>query len=143
MTVYIEKLAIERRIYYDEVEGLIVEWLDTTSTLVLSLCAQKRSFKRGSPGNYKALEEVALVVRPNDLKEEHGMFGGSVNKCFTTDANAKRQCSGSSSNSGVDPGVFPLTIPLLSTIPVALNAIGGGDGPLEIGVRLYMSSYMR
>lgn len=121
----------------------MVEWLEATSTLVLSLCAHKRSFKRGGPGNYRALEEVALVVRPNDLKEEQGMFGGSVNNRFTTDANTNRQCSGPSSNSGIDPGVFPLTVPLLSTIPVALHAIGGGDGPLEIGVRLYMSSYLR
>ncbi|KAL1816319.1 hypothetical protein ACET3Z_018893 [Daucus carota] len=31
MSIYIQKLAIERHIYYDEVEGLTAEWLDATS----------------------------------------------------------------------------------------------------------------
>ena len=43
----------------------------------------------------------------------------------------------------IEPAVFPLTVRLLSTIPVALHAVGGNDGPLDIGTRLYMSSYFR
>ncbi|KAI3825540.1 hypothetical protein L1987_07030 [Smallanthus sonchifolius] len=34
MSIYVTKLAMERRIYYDEVEGLTAEWLDVTSTLL-------------------------------------------------------------------------------------------------------------
>lgn len=117
---------MERRIYYDEVEGLTVEWLDTTSTLVLSMCSNRRPFRRGSPGKWRALEEVALVSCPCDLKV--AMDGSDELDASETE---------------LDPAVFPLTVRLLSTIPVALNAIGGNDGPLDIGVRLYMTSYFR
>nr|KYP44583.1 DIS3-like exonuclease 2 [Cajanus cajan] len=104
MSIYIQKLAIERRIYYDEVEGLTVEWLETTSTLVLSMCNNRCAFRKGSSN--------------------------------------KEPISGSDSvETEIDPAVFPLTVRVLSTIPVALHAVGGDDGPLDIGVRLYMSSY--
>lgn len=116
MSIYIQKLAIERRIYYDEVEGLTVDWLEATSTLVLNFSTgDKRANRRYSPGNkYKSLEEAALVVRPCDIIE---------------------------SDSELEPAVFPLTMRLLSTIPVALHAVGGDDGPCDVGARLYMSSY--
>ncbi|XP_012445850.1 DIS3-like exonuclease 2 isoform X1 [Gossypium raimondii] len=141
MSVYIQKLAIERRIYYDEVEGLTVEWLESTSTLVLSLAGHKRLFKRGGPGNYMALGNAAWVVNPYDLSAETG-----IDDCDATRmANGEVALSDSEPNSKpwVDPGAFPLTVRMLSTIPVALYAIGGDDGPLEIGVRLYMSSYLK
>ncbi|XP_022773218.1 DIS3-like exonuclease 2 isoform X2 [Durio zibethinus] len=139
MSVYIQKLAIERRIYYDEVEGLNVEWLESTSTLVLNLSGQNRLFKRGGLGNYMALGNVAWVVNPYDLSVETGDHDATcmVNGGVTfPDLEAI-------SKSFVDPGTFPLTVRLLSTIPVALYAIGGDDGPLEIGVRLYMCSYLK
>ncbi|URE00618.1 RNB [Musa troglodytarum] len=41
MTVYINKFAIERRIYFGEVEGLTVEWIRTTGTLVLDTLKTK------------------------------------------------------------------------------------------------------
>ncbi|KAL1170962.1 hypothetical protein V6Z11_A05G248000 [Gossypium hirsutum] len=141
MSVYIQKLAIERRIYYDEVEGLTVEWLESTSTLVLSLAGHKRLFKRGGPGNYMALGNAAWVVNPYDLSVETG-----IDDCDATRmANGEVALSDSEPNSKpwVDPGAFPLTVRMLSTIPVALYAIGGDDGPVEIGVRLYMSSYLK
>ncbi|XP_017250245.1 uncharacterized protein LOC108220875 [Daucus carota subsp. sativus] len=47
MSIYIQKLAIERHIYYDEVEGLTAEWLDATCTLVLNLSTSKRLNKKG------------------------------------------------------------------------------------------------
>lgn len=55
---------------------------------------------------------------------------------------------GTSSGSLVDygelePAVFPMTVSVLSTIPVAVHAVGGEDGPLDIGARLYTSSYFR
>ncbi|XVE95439.1 hypothetical protein REPUB_Repub02eG0097400 [Reevesia pubescens] len=142
MSVYIQKLAIERRIYYDEVEGLTVEWLESTSTLVLSLSGHKRLFKRGGLGNYMALGNFAWVVNPYDL---------SVGEDGVDDCDATCMVNGGvafpdlepTSKSWVDPGTFPITMRLLSTIPVALYAIGGDDGPLEIGVCLYMSSYLK
>ncbi|KAK8646902.1 hypothetical protein V6N13_120669 [Hibiscus sabdariffa] len=137
MSVYIQKLAIERRIYYDEVEGLTVEWLESTSTLVLSLSCHKRLFKSGGPGNYMSLGNAAWVVNPYVL---------SMETDSTDDCDATCMVRGEvepTSKSWVDPGTFPLTVRMLSTIPVALYAIGGDDGPLEIGVRLYMSSYLK
>lgn len=133
MSIYINKLAIERRIYYDEVEGLTVEWLEATSTLVLSICASKRSVRRAGSGYYKALGEVAWVINPYDHN-------------FEPDMKSTKGCSASQHSdailkSEIDPLVFPLTVRLLSTIPVALHAIGGDDGPPDIGVRLFMSSY--
>lgn len=108
-------LQIERRIYYDEVEGLTAEWLDNTSTLVLSH-SHKRTIRKSSPGkNSKTLDEIALLVYPVE--------GESGNSC--------------------EPAFFPLTLHLLSTIPVALHAVGGDDGPLDIVARLYVSSYFQ
>lgn len=137
---------IERRIYYDEVEGLTVEWLETTSTLVLSL-ANKRSSRRGGPGKWRALEDIAFVVSPCDVKIELGVFGGSSSEQVGDTGVAAQAsdpiCKSVISNTEVDPGVFPLTVHLLSTIPVVLHAVGGDDGPLDIGARLYLSSYLR
>ncbi|XP_062146573.1 DIS3-like exonuclease 2 isoform X3 [Alnus glutinosa] len=147
MSIYIQKLAMERRIYYDEVESLTVEWLEATSTLVLNLCPNKHSSRRGSPGRWKALEDVAFVVRPYDLEVELGVFGGSSNEQIGDTGfvaqNLEPVCKSDITNTEVDPGVFPLTVHLLSTIPVTLHAVGGDDGPIDIGVRLYMSSYLR
>ncbi|XP_030933595.1 DIS3-like exonuclease 2 [Quercus lobata] len=146
MSIYIQKLAIERRIYYDEVEGLTVEWLETTSTLVLSL-ANKRSSRRGGPGKWRALEDIAFVVSPCDVKIERGVIGGSSSEQVGDTGVAAQAsepiCKSVISNTEVDPGVFPLTVHLLSTIPVVLHAVGGDDGPLDIGARLYLSSYLR
>lgn len=141
------RFQMERRIYYDEVESLTVEWLEATSTLVLNLCPHKHSSRRGSPGRWKALEDVAVVVRPYDLEVELGVFGGSSNEQIGDTGfvaqNLEPVCKSDITNTEVDPGVFPLTVHLLSTIPVSLHAVGGDDGPIDIGVKLYMSSYLR
>ncbi|KDP32771.1 hypothetical protein JCGZ_12063 [Jatropha curcas] len=144
MSIYVQKLAIERRIYYDEVEGLTVEWFEATSTLVLSLCAFKRTVRKAGPGYYKALNEVAWLVNPCNLKVDPAAVEGSAIQCSNTqldDNDMPSQHVDPISESEIDPLVFPLTVRLLSTIPVALHAIGGNDGPTDIGVRLYMSSY--
>lgn len=148
MSVYIQKLAIERRIYYDEVEGLAVEWLDATSTLVLSFFGTRRSHRSRGSVKWKALEDVALVVSPCDQNVEQRTPGVSPSELVgaSTDIAAvehEPNLKSHVSDTGVDPAVFPLTVRLLSTIPVALHAVGGNDGPIDIGVRLYMSSYLR
>ncbi|KAJ4962696.1 hypothetical protein NE237_022635 [Protea cynaroides] len=151
MSIYIHKLAIERRIYYDDVEGLTTEWLETTSTLVLGLCKIKRAHKRGSPGKCKALEDVVSVINSCDLEPSQFAFKNSVpeegtNQGVGTINEASKEpvpcCkTGISDASEIEPAVFPLTVRIFSTIPVALHAIGGDDGPLDIGARLYMTSY--
>lgn len=40
----------------------------------------------------------------------------------------------------VKPAVFPLIVCILSTISVVLHAVGG-NGPHDIGVSFYVSSY--
>ncbi|XWS25181.1 hypothetical protein CRYUN_Cryun27aG0047800 [Craigia yunnanensis] len=142
MWVLLKKKEIERRIYYDEVEGLTVEWLESTSTLVLNLSGHKRLFKRGGLGNYMALGNVAWVVSPCDLSLETVSIEDHDATCMENGGIAFPDLE-PISKSWVDPGIFPLMVRLLSTIPVALNAIGGDDGPLEIGVRLYVSSYFK
>ncbi|GMH21832.1 hypothetical protein Nepgr_023675 [Nepenthes gracilis] len=143
ISIYVHKLAIERRIYYDEVEGLMVEWFEMTSTLVLSFCPSKRIHRRGSPGKFKALEDVALVISPCDLESEADNSaienGDPDPQCQNPDSILKSRCS----DSKIPPAFFPLTVRLLSTIPVALYAVGGNDGPLDIAARFYMSSYFR
>lgn len=143
MSLYIHKLATEQRIYYDEVEGLTVEWLEATSTLVLSPSTNKRFNRRGSPGKCRSLEEVALILSPCELNQELDL-GGPNNRegsGVLQIGNASKSCL--SGIPKIEPAVFPVTLRLLSTITVALHAIGGGYGPLDIGARLFISSYFK
>lgn len=50
-------------------------------------------------------------------------------------------CSPFNIESDVEPAVFPLTVRVLTAVPVVLHAVGGEDGPCDIGVRLYINSY--
>ncbi|WCJ44609.1 DIS3-like exonuclease 2 [Euphorbia peplus] len=141
MSIYIQNLAIERRIYYDEVDGLNAEWLEATSTLVLNLCAYGRTTRRGGPSYYRAINEVAYVINPSYMEP----FSVGDNECNTNNLD---NCGISSekvdptSDSEIVPLVFPVTLHVLSTIPVVLHAVGGDDGPIDIGVRLFASSYL-
>lgn len=103
-----------------------MEWLENTSTLVLSQSSYKRSSKKGSPGKWRTIDEAALIVTPPDLKMK--LSGGFVGDSEISEVND-------------GPAFFPLTVRVLSSIPVALHAIGGDDGPLDIVARLYISSY--
>ncbi|KAI4387600.1 hypothetical protein MLD38_000022 [Melastoma candidum] len=125
LSIYIPKLAIERRIQYDDVERLIVEWLEFTSTVVISLSPYKsrRSYLSKCP---RALKDVALIIPTAD---DFGSVGG-------------QKGDDPSPDSEIDPCVFPLTIRILSTIPVALCAVGGDDGPIDISARLYTTTYL-
>jgi DIS3-like exonuclease 2 len=117
---------VERRIYYDEVDGLTAEWLEATSTLVLSISPNKRASRRGGANKWRTLSETVLLACPYDLEVE----------AIVSDMDKQHM-----SQSEIEPAYFPLTVHLLSSIPVALHAIGGDDGPLDFGARLYMSSY--
>ncbi|CAL0317910.1 unnamed protein product [Lupinus luteus] len=132
MSIYIERLAIERRIYYDEVEGLTVEWFEKTSTLVLSLSAtNRRAFRRGGSNKWRAFDEVSLLTCAYNLEpamDESNIDGELGSRSVNSEAK-------------IDPAFFPLTVRILSTVPVALHAVGGDDGHPDIGVRLYMKSY--
>lgn len=132
MCLFIFSFQIERRIYYDNVEGLAVEWLEVTSTLVLNMY-YKRSTKRAGSCYLRPLGDVALVVNPDNLHVESCSAGGAA-------WNAGQE-SDAFSVTEIEPLVFPATIRVLSTIPVALYASGGDDGPPDVGAQLFMSSY--
>lgn len=143
MSVYVPKLSMERRIYYDEVEGLSIEWLEATGTLVVDACRNKPAQRRGSQFKCsRAIEEVAVVVNPSELmlsedKDESGATGTgdpTADSVLLSDDAVEAQ---------VAPAVLPLVIRYLSDIPVVLHAIGGEDCQVDIGVRLYISSYFK
>ncbi|XP_006647917.2 DIS3-like exonuclease 2 [Oryza brachyantha] len=142
MSVYVPKLAMEQRIHYDEVEGLSIEWLEATGTLVLDACRNRPPRRRGNQVKYRAFEEVAMVVNPSEamLSEEDEESGATEAGCdiaksvLPSDEAVKAQ---------VAPAVLPLVVQYLSEIPVVLHAIGGEDSAVDIGVRLYMSSYFK
>ncbi|CAI9114600.1 OLC1v1015357C1 [Oldenlandia corymbosa var. corymbosa] len=139
MSIYIPKLAVERRICYDDVDCLAVEWLDATSTLVLSRHPSKIHSRKGNLAKLRRLEEVALVVSPCDSMLSLNTSGHSG----TENCDSRSADSGVSRMTEVAPAVFPLTLRVLCKIPVALHAVGGDDGPVDIGARLYVSSYFK
>ncbi|MCH94641.1 DIS3-like exonuclease 2-like, partial [Trifolium medium] len=130
---------VERRIYYDEVDGLTAEWLEATSTLVLSISPNKRASRRGGGNKWRSLSESVLLACPYDLKV--ALDNSKQNNAMEVDAIVSDMDKQHMSESEIEPAFFPLTVHLLSTIPVALHAVGGDGGPLDFGVRLYMTSY--
>ncbi|XP_062220345.1 DIS3-like exonuclease 2 [Phragmites australis] len=142
MSVYVPKLVMERRIYYDEVEGLSVEWLEATGTLVLDAWRNKPPQRRGTQVRCRSIEEVAMLVNPSESilpeeDEESGSTeagGRSAKSVLMSDDAVKAQAA---------PAFLPLVIHYLSDIPVVLHATGGEDSAVDIGVRLYMSSYFK
>ncbi|KAG1342370.1 putative DIS3-like exonuclease 2 [Cocos nucifera] len=120
LSVYIHKLAIERRIYYDEVEGLTVEWFETTCTLVLDIPRNRPFQRRGSPGKFRAIEDVALVLNPSEL-----VVPETAKKTTEVGCDTASLTSSLADNDEIYPTVFPLVLRQLSAVPVAVHAIGG------------------
>uniref|UniRef100_A0A0E0P0H0 Uncharacterized protein n=1 Tax=Oryza rufipogon TaxID=4529 RepID=A0A0E0P0H0_ORYRU len=56
MYVYVPKLTMERRIHYDGVESLSIEWLEATGTLVLEACRNRPPQRRGNQVNWCSIE---------------------------------------------------------------------------------------
>ncbi|WOK94341.1 DIS3-like exonuclease 2 [Canna indica] len=137
MTIYVNNFAIERRIYYDEVEGLYIEWLETTGTLVLDLQTTKTFQKKRSPGQFHAIEDVALVLNTSEL-----VIPEEENKDIVMPTTSNSSLAIHAAENTV-PLCFPLVLQNLSTIPVALHAVGGYDGPVDIMARLYACSYFK
>jgi DIS3-like exonuclease 2 len=133
-------MQMERRIYYDEVEGLSVEWLEVTGTLVLDTCRNKPAQRRGTQMKRRPIEEVAVVVNPSELSEEDEESGATEAGGCTAKSVL---LSGDAVKAQTAPAVLPLVIHYLSDIPVVLHAIGGEDCAVDIGVRLYMASYFK
>lgn len=132
---------IERRIYYDEVDGLLAEWLEATGTLVLSF-SRKRSNKKSTPSKWRPFEDVALLVNPVDSMSEYEI--NATDKPLSTAPgmeSGKSQSLVSISSNDIEPPMLPLTVRVFSKIPVVLYAVGGEDGPLDIDAKLFLCSY--
>ena len=150
---------MERRIYYDEIEGVNAEWFEATGTLVLDISPtkkttpQKRSQGR-SGRQQRTVADIAMVVNPADglgsspeqesyediIREVEQRLAG---KDFPYESPPAFDVEGLASDAEVEPTVLPLTLRLFSSVPVSLHSIGGGTDhrPLDIGVKLYVSSY--
>ncbi|KAI0529622.1 hypothetical protein KFK09_002176 [Dendrobium nobile] len=149
MSVYIQNFGMELRIHYDEVECLAVEWLEMTGLLVLDLIRSKIIQRMYSLGNFRPLEDVVLLTYPSvsDLDEE-----GTEAISFGVDEEGTETISCGACSANVTPSLFsekrkleavffPLVLQNLSSVPVALHAVGGDDGPIGIEAKLYVSSY--
>jgi DIS3-like exonuclease 2 len=90
-------MQMERRIYYDEVEGLSVEWLEATGTLVLDACRHRPAQRRGTQVKCRAMEEVAMLINPSEsiLSEEDEESGATE---ALGDTLSERHSGGSSCN---------------------------------------------
>lgn len=133
---------MERRIYYDEVEGLSVEWLEATGTLVLDACRNKPAQRRGIQMKCRAIEEVAMMVNPSESmlsEEDEESVATKAGGCTAKSV----LLSGDAVKAQAAPAVLPLVIHYLSDIPVVLHATGGEDCVVDIGVRLYIASYFK
>jgi DIS3-like exonuclease 2 len=150
---------MERRIYYDEIEGVNAEWFEATGTLVLDISPtkkttpQKRSQGR-SGRQQRTVADIAMVVNPADglgsspeqesyediIREVEQRLAG---KDFPYESPPAFDVEGLASDAEVEPTVLPLTLRLFSAVPVSLHSAGGGADhrPLDIAVKLYVSSY--
>lgn len=119
-------------------EGIIVEWLEVTSTLVLNLLANRHFKKNSSHRGYSPLENLTLIVNPSDF------FGNEDSSCNSDKEDLFNVCldhQGTLRNDKTHPALFPLTLKVLSAVPVVVHAIGGDDGPIDMAARLYTCSF--
>lgn len=149
---------MERRIYYEEIEGVNAEWFEATGTLVLDISSTKKSMPQRRPyqgrsqRQQRTVDDIAMVVNPADnagsspeqdsyddiIREVEERLAGKV---FADDSPTTFDIDELTTDAVVEPTVLPLTLRLFSAVPVSLHATGGDNRPLDIGVKLYVSSY--
>ncbi|CAM6015246.1 unnamed protein product [Sphagnum balticum] len=158
MSLYICKFAMERRIYYEDIEGVTAEWFEATGTLVLDISSsknipQRRANQSRNGRPQRTVADIATLVNPTDssssspeqesyediIREVEERLAGRV---FTDGAAEIPGCTDHlASDAVVEPTVFPLTLRQFSSVPVSLHAIGGDNRALDFAARLYVSSY--
>ncbi|CAL9045210.1 unnamed protein product [Musa banksii] len=129
ITVYIYKYT-NLLIYFDEVEGLAIKWIATTSILVLSTPNTEPSQRSHLPRSCCEIEDIGLtmsqcqIVTPEDK-----------NKCITI---APSSYNIESDVTVTPPLSFYLVIGVLSIIPVAIHAIIEHNGHVNFEAKLYI-----
>lgn len=150
VSLYVYGIAMERRVYYEDTEGLTVEWFNMTGTVILDLMPQ-RSFKKEKQGRGRAFTDVAYLVNPayscddtEVLKDVvSSMQEGQQVNANLGDESVLEFKEGTDADKKPEAAVLPLTLRLLAPVPVQVFAIGGDSRPLDIAVRLYLSSYLQ
>lgn len=142
-------LQMEKRIYYEETEGLSVEWFESTSTVVLDISPQRMSQKKQNAfrnRSLRSISDVATLVNPTDartddevVKEVEEILAGGIRCCKGRTCCEIREDSGKGAS--VEPSVLPLTLRMFSAVPVSLHPTGGDSKPVDINAKLYLSSY--
>ena len=74
------------------------------------------------------IEDVVLMMSQIVTPEDQNEYISTVLSCCNREGNV----------TAIAPQCFPLVIRVLSTIPVAVHAVGGRKGRVRIVVRLYM-----
>lgn len=111
-----------------------MEWLEATSTVILTVSGHKSSCGASPVRNIRPLEESVMLMSPLEL-DQGPKFGPSAAYASTSSAEKL--------GLEMQPLAFPVTVSLLSTIPVLLHAVGGEGVPVDICARLYGSSYLK
>eukprot|EP00250_Pteridium_aquilinum_P019126 c24308_g1_i2 orf=246-4160(+) len=147
LSLYVYKIAMERRVYFEDTEGLGVEWFNLTGTVILDLSHQKGSRRDSRQGRGRAFTDVAYLVNPalsSDAEDEASVAADRqlVNTNLSDESGLDFQ-KGTDADKKPEPAVLPLTLRLLASVPVYVFAIGGNSRPLDIAVRLYVSSYLQ
>ncbi|KAJ7569501.1 hypothetical protein O6H91_01G081300 [Diphasiastrum complanatum] len=139
MSVYVSKIAMERRIYYDEIDGLKAEWLEAIGSLVLDIAQSKLLPQKHCQGKTRNSRDVAVLVNPAHHKNQALEIDG-INEVEERVYSDKTQVIGSEKE--IEPAVLPIILRPFSSVPVSLHAVGGENRPVDVGVRLYLSSYL-
>ncbi|MCO5578817.1 hypothetical protein L7F22_032664 [Adiantum nelumboides] len=141
VSLYVNEIAMERRVYYEDTEGLGIEWCSNTGTVILDV--QTKSFRKDRQGRGRALKEVAFVVNSADSFNGTPLEGRQLVGTTFDDGSGSENQGSTDSDKIMEPAVLPLTLRPLTSVPVYVFATGGNSRPPDISLRLYITSYLQ
>eukprot|EP00897_Mesotaenium_endlicherianum_P001015 jgi/Mesen1/10914/ME000095S10256 len=142
-------ISMERQIHYKDMAGVKAEWFASTGTLVLDTV---------SP-NSSSSDMWQQELNGESSGHSSGRGGGSCNDdnggsepdeesildIDSPDASASPLEAGGIAalrGADVEPAILPLTLRVFSSVPLWAYATGGGTRPMDVAVRLHVSSYL-
>ncbi|KAI5081147.1 hypothetical protein GOP47_0004330 [Adiantum capillus-veneris] len=142
VSLYVNEIAMERRVYFEDTEGLGIEWCSNTVTVILDV--QPKSSRKERQGRGRALNEVAYFVNSGDsLNGAPHNRNRQLDVTNLDDESVPENQGCTDTDKIIEPAVLPLTLRLLTSVPVFVFATGGSSRPLDIGLRLYITSYLQ